>query len=220
MIKTRITLNQYLAAASLLVVFVIDIITPTEFVADILYLCCILLVFKESSRIIIGFSVVACLLIVVDVLLFDINLKFTLSHLINRVMSIVAISVTSYITVLYRNLNQVSVRKERQHLLALKEILFITSHRVRKPVANVLGLTEVISNDNMPLTAAELKNSYQYLLSSAKELDSIIKELNAFIEQTEHHNSTDSPVKPNKAPLTKLQRGSHSKSQVITLAVN
>ena len=218
--KTHITLNQYLAAASLLVVFVIDIITPTEFVADILYLCCILLVFKESSRIIIGFSVVACLLIVVDVLLFDINLKFNLFHLINRVMSIVAISVTSYITVLYRNLDQVSMRKERQHLQALKEILFITSHRVRKPVANVLGLTEVISNDNMALTAADLKNSYQYLLSSAKELDSIIKELNAFIEQTEHQNSTDSPIRTNKAPLTKLQSWSQSKNQVITLAVN
>ena len=220
MIKTPIKLNQYLAAASLLIVFCIDIIAPTEFLADILYLCCILLVFKENTRTIIGFSAIACLLIIADVLFFEINLKLSLSHMINRFMSIVAIVITSYIAVLYRNLNQASLRKARQYSKALEEMLFITSHRVRKPVANILGLIDVLSNGNTVLAARDLKESYQYLLSSANELDSIINELNTFIAQTEQQGGTDGTVKPKVVPLFGLQPGAYSKNLALKLAVN
>ena len=220
MIKTPIKLNLYLAAASLLVVFVIDIITPTEFVADILYLCCILLVFKDKTRIIIGFSTVACLLIITDVLFFEINFKLSLSHLINRFMSIAAIVITSYIAVLYRNLNQATMDKERRYAKALEEMLFITSHHVRKPVANILGLIDIMGNDNNVLPARDLKESYQYLLSSAKELDCIIKELNSFIEQTEQQGSRNSIVKPKAVLLAGCKPGEYSKNDSFRLAVN
>jgi hypothetical protein len=220
MIKTPIKLNQYLAAVSLLIVFVIDLITPTEFVVDILYLCCIPLVFKDSTRIIIGFSMVACLLIMVDVLFFEINLKLTLSHLVNRFFSIVAIVVTCCLAVLYRNLNLASISQERQYAKALEEMLFITWHKVRKPVANVLGLVELIINDHAAIPAYDLKGSYQHLLSSARELDKIIKELNAFIEQTEQHRSMTSTIQSKVLLLTDTHPPEYSKNGALKPAVN
>jgi signal transduction histidine kinase len=220
MIKLPVKLNLVLAAASLLVVFVIDIITPTEFVADILYLCCIVLVFKNNTRVIIGFSAVACMLIITDLLFFEISLRLSLAHLVNRFMSIVAIVITSYIAILYRNLNQASMNKERQHLKALEEILFITSHRVRKPVANVLGLIDVITNKDGALPARDLSESYRYLRSSANELDNIIKELNTFIEQTEQLSNLNDVTRPKPALLAERHPVEYSKNGALMLVVN
>jgi hypothetical protein len=191
MIKTSIKLTHYLAAASLLAVFIIDVFTPTEFVADILYLCCILIVFKENTQTIIGFAVVACMLIVADVLFIDMKLHPSLSHYVNRGMSILAILITAYIATRYRKLSQAGIIKRRQHLNDLKQMLFITSHQVRKPVANILGIIDVINNDSEDLSVADIKKRCRYLYSSAGELDKFIKQLNTFIEQTEEQDSKD-----------------------------
>jgi hypothetical protein len=188
--RTRFKTTHYLAAACLLIVFTIDIFTPTEFVADILYLCCIVIVFKENTRTIVCFSLVACLLIIIDMVLFDLKLHPSVSHIINRGMSIVAILITSYIAVHYGKLSQQSVLKEKQYLKALEEMLFITSHQVRKPVANILGLINTMNSDCEDLSATDLKQRCKYLYSSANELDNFIRELNTFITQTEQQNNT------------------------------
>jgi signal transduction histidine kinase len=185
MINTPIKTTRCLAAASLLIVFILDIFTPNTFVVDILYLCCILLVFRESPRTILLFSTVACLLIVADVLLFELKLNLRPSFWVNRGMSIVAILIASNLTISFRKLNQASILKEQLYLKALEEILFITSHRVRKPLANIVGLTHLINADTTILTADDLRKYCNYLSFSANELDKIIKELNNFIEKPE-----------------------------------
>lgn len=210
--NTPIRTTRCLAAASLLTVFLLDVLTPATFVIDVLYLCCILLVFRESPRTIIGFTIGACLLIVIHVLIFDLRLKLGLSFWANRVMSIMAIIITSNLVIRFRRLNQAARLKEQHRLEAMEEILFITSHRVRKPVANIIGLTDVINADTY-LTIDELKKRCQYLSFSARELDTIIKELNSFIERSEQKNLADSihkPVShvfsvPHYAPPSKLE---------------
>jgi hypothetical protein len=219
MIKSQKKIGIYIAAVSLLAVFIIDIITPTEFIADILYLCCIALVFKENARTIIIFSAIACLLIITDLLVCDINLKLSLFHWINRGMSIVAILITSYIAILYRNSSQAAILKERQYLKALEAMLFITSHQVRKPVANIMGLVEVINNDSIILTESDLKNSCRHLLCSASELDSVIKELSLYIEQTEHENNSGNLLKPAITISTKTRPTVHPKIERLKLAI-
>ena len=75
--------------------------------------------------------------------------------------------------------------KQQQYLKTLEEMLFITSHKVRKPVANILGLIETIHADNVDLSTGDLKERCDYLQVSATELDSFIKELTSFIEFSE-----------------------------------
>jgi signal transduction histidine kinase len=194
--NTPIKTTRFLAAASLLIVFIIDMVTPPTFVSDILYLCCIMLVFRESPRTILIFSMVACLLIIADTLLFDLKLNLGPTFWANRGMSILAISITSNLAIRFRKLNHETSLKDRQHLEALREILFITSHRVRKPLANIMGLSDLINADNTILTLEDLKKRCHYLSFSANELDEIIKELNDFIEQSEREEPAPDLFKP------------------------
>ena len=203
MIKTSVKTTRYLAAASLLTVFIIDILTPVQFAVDILYLCCILIVFKQNTKTIISFRTAACLLIIIDVLFFQFKLKPGSSLLFNRLISIFAIVITSYIALHYRKLNQTGMLKERHYLKALEEMLFMVSHKVRKPVANILGLIDTINSDIVNLPASDLKIRCQYLCSSAHELDDIINELNTFIEQTEEQNQAGCTIKPVVMVFTK-----------------
>ena len=60
-----------------------------------------------------------------------------------------------------------------------QEIAFMTSHEVRVPLANILGLTEVLDLDD-PLSSSNLK-VIEYIKTSAKELDIKIRNM---VQQT------------------------------------
>ncbi|MBW0176794.1 PAS domain-containing protein [Sediminibacterium sp.] len=71
-------------------------------------------------------------------------------------------------------------RKEQEmqiqkHLDALKEIAKIQSHEIRRPVANIIGLTDLM--DFKQKTVAENEQILQYLRTSALELDQIISRI-------------------------------------------
>jgi signal transduction histidine kinase len=188
MLNASVRTIRYIAGASLFAVFVIDIITPPAFVVDILYICCILLVYKQNSKTILSFSIAAISLIFIDGLFFNHRGTPILSEWVNRGISVFAILIISYIATLYGKLNQATRLKEKQYLEDLKEMLFITSHKVRKPVANIIGLIESLNDANTDFSAEDLKTRYVYLQFSANELDVFLKELNLFIERAEQHN--------------------------------
>ncbi len=186
---TATTKIRYLAAAGLLAVFIINILTPPDFVIDILYLCSIVLVFKQDTRTILSFSMAACVLIAINALFFDTEIKRSMSLWINRGISVFAVAITSYIAIHYRKQTRAGIRREHQYLKALEAMLFMTSHQVRKPVANILGLIETMDKDCGHLSTDDIHELCLHLQSSANELDAFVKELNAFIEQTEEdHN--------------------------------
>jgi len=108
---------------------------------------------------------------------------------INRAISVLAIVITSYIAVHYRKQTRMGMHKERQYRIALESMLFMTSHQVRKPVANILGLIETTNKDCRHLSADDIEDLCLHLHSSASELDAFVKELNAFIEQTEEDHT-------------------------------
>jgi hypothetical protein len=82
-----------------------------------------------------------------------------------------------------------------------------------------LGLVDIMVNDNVVLPTRELKESYLYLRRSAVELDAIITELNAFIEQTGKQSNINYTVKPKVAPLTALQLKEYAKNKALIPAV-
>jgi signal transduction histidine kinase len=180
----KANLTTYFAAASLLMVFVIDVITPSHIAIDILYLCCILILFKQNTTTIISFSIVACLLILVNAV-FEHMDDFELAVWLNRLISISAIFITSYIAVHYRKASKQGAVKEEQYLRSLEEMLFITSHQVRKPVANILGLADLINTEHEHVSSDDLKEHCRLLQHSAAELDDFIKELSKAIREAE-----------------------------------
>ena len=64
------------------------------------------------------------------------------------------------------------LKRIEQQNKQLKEIAFITSHKVRVPLTNILGLTEILDVDH-PLSASNLE-IIEHIKTSAKELDKTI----------------------------------------------
>jgi signal transduction histidine kinase len=67
----------------------------------------------------------------------------------------------------------------QKNVLDMKEIMFITSHKVRAPIANILGIASVL--DQYVDTPSRLRELVKYMKESAKTLDAFTKELTAFI---------------------------------------
>jgi len=68
------------------------------------------------------------------------------------------------------------------HILELDEILVILSHKVRQPVANILGLSALL---NYSIHSKKLKQTLAYLKRSASALDVFTRELTIFVNGLE-----------------------------------
>ena len=82
-------------------------------------------------------------------------------------------------TVLYGIFNDVSHHYEYQS--AMEQISFDISHKLRKPVTNLLGLTHLAEN-NLNATKKELKEYIGYIQMASDELDEFTKQLNETYE--------------------------------------
>lgn len=70
---------------------------------------------------------------------------------------------------------KVAEQKVYEHDLKMKELAFLQSHEVRRPLANMLGLLELIRTDVNNVTEPVLKDMLLYIQLSATELDNEIK---------------------------------------------
>lgn len=61
----------------------------------------------------------------------------------------------------------------------LSEIGFIQSHGVRKPLANIIGISDLLSAIEVD---PEVRQLHELLVSSAKELDTVIREISDKVE--------------------------------------
>ncbi|WP_224746211.1 hypothetical protein [Mucilaginibacter glaciei] len=71
----------------------------------------------------------------------------------------------------------------KEYIAGLEKMMFMTHHKVRQPVANILGLAHTLE---FYLTApATLKELVSHMQTSAADLDTFTRELTAFIEELE-----------------------------------
>jgi PAS domain S-box-containing protein len=69
--------------------------------------------------------------------------------------------------------------ERQQYLKDLEEMLFITSHRVRQPVANILGVSGLLSGNKHEEN--DLKKIAEYMKRSAVDLDAFTSEITNFL---------------------------------------
>jgi PAS domain S-box-containing protein len=81
---------------------------------------------------------------------------------------------------------KIEEEKKDKTLKSLKEILFITSHRVRQPVANILGLSNLINDAEV--SPVELNEMVNNMKLSAESLDNFTNELTTFITDLHEEN--------------------------------
>ena len=72
---------------------------------------------------------------------------------------------------------------EKAHIEGLQEMMFMTSHHLRQPVVQILGLADVLNTStNSP---AELNEIVDCMKESAETLNEMTKELTSFIHHQE-----------------------------------
>jgi hypothetical protein len=69
---------------------------------------------------------------------------------------------------------------KKKYTEGLEEMIFKTSHKVRQPVTNILGLSNLLDNANISLD--HLREITGYMKASAERLDDFTKELTHFIK--------------------------------------
>jgi ligand-binding sensor domain-containing protein len=80
----------------------------------------------------------------------------------------------------------------------LSEYAFINAHKLRAPLASILGLISLITRDAFSEAQLQIKS---HLLTSADELDKIVRSINRMLEKESTENSKnadDDGLKPNK----------------------
>lgn len=68
----------------------------------------------------------------------------------------------------------------KKYTEGLEEMIFLTSHKVRQPVTNILGLSSLLDNANISLD--HLREITGYMKASAERLDDFTRELTNFIQ--------------------------------------
>jgi nitrogen-specific signal transduction histidine kinase len=74
----------------------------------------------------------------------------------------------------------ITVRKENENMIkqqvtTLKEIAWMQSHEVRKPLANIMGLADLLKKQTQETTPDN--QLFVYMEESCNELDSIVKKV-------------------------------------------
>lgn len=78
---------------------------------------------------------------------------------------------------------------KKEYCKALEEMLFMTSHEVRQPVANCLGLVDVLENHDPALD--ELLKILSHIKESAGVLDLFTKKLTNFMNDLKEKNKIE-----------------------------
>jgi signal transduction histidine kinase len=82
---------------------------------------------------------------------------------------------------------------QKEYAEGLKQMMFITSHRMRKPIAHILGISNLLDY-NLIDSPEELKKMIKLIKVSAEALDNFTRDLTAFIylqeEKAENKHGT------------------------------
>lgn len=70
--------------------------------------------------------------------------------------------------------------ERNNYVKGLEEMIFMTSHKVRQPVSNILSFSELL--DSATISQVDLLQISQYMKQSAINLDVFTRELTLFIE--------------------------------------
>ncbi len=75
--------------------------------------------------------------------------------------------------------------ENNEHMIAIEEMVFMISHKVRKPIVNILGLANILNESMEPI---EVRKIVEFIKQSALNLDILTHELNDFIQKTKNKN--------------------------------
>lgn len=170
--------SKILAAFFLLIIFFLDLIAPMGIAVGILYLFGFLLVCYQNKKMIITFALITSFLTLAKFIIF---LSPGTNYMVyaNRGITIILIWIITMLAIRHRRLTEVINSERRVYINELEKMLFITSHKVRQPITNILGLANQL--DSPPNSPEEIIKIIGYMKQSALSLENFTSELTTFI---------------------------------------
>lgn len=168
----------FFSIIGIIVVLLVDVLLPLEVFVDTLFIIPFFIIIKESRKTLLFFTLFT-LLCFVSVFLLEVSHYKNWHQYVNRFISLLAIIITSIVALMYNKLQSAHTRALEKRIELLKNILFMTSHKVRVPIANIMGLSSLLDqpvndSDNLVLITAGMKDS-------ALVLDKYIRELTDYV---------------------------------------
>jgi hypothetical protein len=194
-------------------IFLVDFLMPPGSAIGVLYVIPMTMAFKLRQKIVTSLAIICTSLIALDGLLFY-ELYAHYSIYIDRAVAILAIWLSSFVVLRYRALRLKSEEQKKKQLKTIIELLFITSHKMRRPVSNLQGLK--IISDFDTVTKKDLKKIFRSIEESVIEIDVFTKELTGYLvnlkESEEFGSAVESAEMSAELKTIKLD---HSKFVVL-----
>jgi signal transduction histidine kinase len=162
-----------------LLIFTVDYFTDTEAAIGVFYLIPIAIVFNQKALVIFLISLFSSILILINFFIFEEHGLVDAIYKEDGIISLIAIVIVTYFVLKCCILRDTNQLQKELRLKALEEMLFITSHKIRQPVANILGIATLL--DSPIDSQEELKTIIGYIHLSTIQLDDFTTELNQFI---------------------------------------
>ena len=157
---------------------IIDLFVPLGISVGIFYLIPLLSLISESKNIIILFTILISTLIFSNLIYFC--QEETLDYIfINRLLSVSVVWIVSNLLMRYKRLEYRKKQRNREQKFALEEILFITNHKIRHPIATLVTIVDILDSRDYSVDEKEMVS--KLMKEPIEELDVFTKELSNFI---------------------------------------
>lgn len=177
-----LTRSKKHAMIVLLFVSLLALYKPLGGAVGVLYIFCFFYLCKESKKTIITFSGII-LLIAIITFIISYSPSNNYAVLLNKAITIFVIISSTIFTVRHKYLYDRINNDRNTYVKELEEMLFMVSHRMRKPITSYLELMHIVESEKI-LTQDELKLIMKHVKLSAFELDTFTKDLTKFISES------------------------------------
>lgn len=171
---------KFTAIVIVLIVFVVDCCIPLGLSVGALYIISLPILLLEKKQTVVLFTIAISFLIFLNLFLFsDEDTPWYIY--INRIISAFSVLVISLFLIRYKILKDRKETIKEAHQKALEEMLFITNHKVRHPVATLSGMIHVLESSSF--SDQESNEIIKLMQKPIHELDDFTKELTHFISE-------------------------------------
>lgn len=170
---------KLIASAIVIFVFIADFLIPIGFSVGVLYLIALPVLILEKKKTVLLFAFSISIMILLN--LFYFATPSTPFHIyINRFFAVLSVAVISYVLIRYKILKDRNEGIKEAKRKTLEELLFMTNHKVRRPIATLSGISQVIESSGF--SEEEKEQVVQLMQKPIHELEKFTKELTALIE--------------------------------------
>ena len=173
-----------IALSTTILIFIIDYIIPPGTAIGALYLASITIVYRQRRSVILSFATLTTVLIILNVFIFKHQI-FNVSIYGDRIISVIGIWCSTLVAIRYRKLSLAHEAFRQKKLNEIEEMLYITNHKVRHPVSEIVGLSDLI-DDNGNWHVRDFVEIAKNFKKPAKELDDFTRELSQFLNKIDH----------------------------------